>query len=156
MLKSYPTADECPRETIRVRLFLKGLSEPQMAGAVGMKDPRTLDEARAALDTYSSLKDDLGRIPRVRVANKAAEDEFVTQQQLHSFKEEIVLEFDKKFTKLEKLLEPQSRNTYDISTNTHENYNNTYEVSNNTHENHNNTHEVSNNTHENHNFRQHT
>ena len=33
----------------------------------------------------------------------------MTQQQLRSFKEEIVHEFDKKFTKLEKLLEPQSR-----------------------------------------------
>ena len=65
--------------------------------------------ARAALDTYSSLKEDLGRVPRVRVATAAEEDEFVTQQQLCSFKEEIVLEIDKKFTKLEKLLEPQSR-----------------------------------------------
>ena len=109
MLKSYPTADEHTRETIGVRHFLKGLSDPQMAVAVGMKDPRTLEEARAALDTYSSLKDDLGRVPRVRVANKVAEDEFVTQQQLRSFKEEIVLEFEKKFTKLEKLLEPQGR-----------------------------------------------
>ena len=41
------------------------------------------------------------------MATAAEEDEFVTQQQLRSFQEEIVLEFDKKFTKLENLLEPQ-------------------------------------------------
>ena len=87
VLKSYPTT----RESIGVRHFLKGLSHPQMAVAVGMKNPQTLDEARAALDTYSSLKEDLGRVPRVRVAIAAEEDEFVTQQQLRSFKEEIVL-----------------------------------------------------------------
>ena len=109
VLKSYPTADERTRETIGVRHFLKGLSDPQMAVAVGMKDPQTLDEARAALDTYSSLEDDLGRVPRVRVATAVEEAEFVTQQQLRSFKEELVLEFDKKFTQLEKLLETQGR-----------------------------------------------
>ena len=44
VVKSYPTADEDTRETIGVHHFLKGQSDPEMAVAVGMKNPRTLDE----------------------------------------------------------------------------------------------------------------
>ena len=50
--KSYPPADDGTRETIGVHHFLKGLPDQQTAVAVGMKDPQTLEEAHAALETW--------------------------------------------------------------------------------------------------------
>lgn len=64
--KGYPTADEHTRETINVRYFLRGLSDQQLAVAVGMKDPKTIDDAREMVETYNSLRDDVGRSQRVR------------------------------------------------------------------------------------------
>lgn len=64
--KGFPTADELTKETINVRYFLRGLSDQQLAVAVGMKDPRTIDDAREMVETYNSLRDDMGRSQRVR------------------------------------------------------------------------------------------
>ena len=63
VLKSYPTADDQTRETIGVQHFLKGLLDQNTAVAVGMKDSQILEEACSAWETYSSLRDDLGRPP---------------------------------------------------------------------------------------------
>ena len=64
--KGYPTADEMTRETINVRYFLRGLSDQNLAVGVGMKDPKTTDDARVMLETYNSLRDDVGRNQKVR------------------------------------------------------------------------------------------
>ena len=69
VIKGYPTADELTRETINVRYFLKGLSDQQLAIAVGMKDPKTIDDAREMVETYNSLRDDVGRGQRIRSVN---------------------------------------------------------------------------------------
>lgn len=69
VIKGYPTADELTRETINVRYFLKGLSDQQLAIAVGMKDPKTVDDAREMVETYNSLRDDVGRGQRIRSVN---------------------------------------------------------------------------------------
>ena len=68
MLRSYPTADDRTRETIGMRQFLKGLPDQNTPVAVGMMDPQTQEEAHTAWETYSSLREDLGRPPRARVA----------------------------------------------------------------------------------------
>ena len=121
--KSYPTADDRTRETIGVRHFLKGLPDQQTAVAVGMKDPLTLEEARAALETYSSLRDDLGRPPRARMVTAVDDQEtqFVTHHHLKQFGEELVTSFDKRVGKLESMLRnlekkshPRSRNKADV------------------------------------------
>ena len=65
-IKGYPTADELTRETINVRYFLRGLSDQQLAIAVGMKNPQTIDDAREMVETYNSLRDDVGRTQKVR------------------------------------------------------------------------------------------
>ena len=57
----YPTADEMTRDTINVRHFLRGLNDQTLAVAVGMKDPKIIDDAREMVETYSSLRDDVGR-----------------------------------------------------------------------------------------------
>ena len=82
VLRGYPTADEKTRDTITLRHFLKGLPDPQTAIEVGMREPRTVEEARAVYETYVSLCDDLGRPPRVRMVQAAEEDtgSFVTQE----------------------------------------------------------------------------
>ena len=56
VIKGYPTADERTRETISVRHFLKGFYDQQMAVAVGMREPGTVNEAREMVETYNSLK----------------------------------------------------------------------------------------------------
>ena len=50
VIKGYPTADAQTRETINVRHFLKGLPDQQMAVAVGMREPDSINEARRILE----------------------------------------------------------------------------------------------------------
>ena len=49
-----------------MRYFLRGLSDQQLVVAVGMKNPKTIDDAREMVKTYNSLRDDVGRSQRVR------------------------------------------------------------------------------------------
>ncbi|MCG8045674.1 MAG: zinc finger domain-containing protein [Candidatus Thiodiazotropha endolucinida] len=56
--KGYPTADERTFNKIALRHFIRGLTDQQMVLAVGMKDPKTVEEAQNILDTYNSLKDE--------------------------------------------------------------------------------------------------
>ena len=64
--KGYPTADETTRDTINVRHFLRGLNDQTLAVAVGMKDPKTIDDAHEMVETYNSLRDDVGRNQKVQ------------------------------------------------------------------------------------------
>lgn len=64
--KGYPTADEITKETLNVRYFLRGLNDQNIAVAVGMKDPKTIDDAREMVETYYSLRDYVGRNQKVR------------------------------------------------------------------------------------------
>lgn len=73
IIKGFPTADNATRETIGLRYFLKGLPDQQMAVAVGMQDPTTLEMARAAVENYTSLKEEVSRPPRPRVNAVLAE-----------------------------------------------------------------------------------
>ena len=56
--KGYPTADERTFNKIALRHFIRGLTDQQMVLAVGMKDPKTVEEAQNVLDTYTSLRDE--------------------------------------------------------------------------------------------------
>ena len=67
--KGYPTADEMTRDTINVRHFLRGLNDQTLAVAAGMKDPKTIDDAREMVETYNSLRDDVGRSQKVRTVS---------------------------------------------------------------------------------------
>ena len=66
VIKAYPTADEVTRETIVLRHFLRGLQDQNTAVAVGMSGPKTVEDARVALEMYSSLRDDSPRLSKVR------------------------------------------------------------------------------------------
>ena len=109
VLKGYPTADEMTRETIGLRYFLKGLPDQQMSVTVGMRDPRTIDEAQTAVETYNSLKDEVGKSVRVR-STQAAECQddpntaFVTEGRLQAFGKQITNSMDRKFGELKSLL----------------------------------------------------
>ena len=113
VIKSYPTADEQTRETIALRHFLKGLPDEQGVVAVGMSNPKTVDAARTAYETYNSLKNDLGRPSRARVAQvpgdtaapeKSPPVQWVTKQELQKFEDGIKASFDAKFDKIEALI----------------------------------------------------
>ena len=59
VITGHPTADAQPREKINVWHFLKGLPDQQMAVAVGMREPATIDEAIQILEMDNSLKDEV-------------------------------------------------------------------------------------------------
>lgn len=70
---------------------MKGLVDHQMAVAVGMRDPKNIEEARQALETYRSLQDELSRgakvrnVPGMREENNQNDDNrFVTKGELRS------------------------------------------------------------------------
>ena len=103
VIKGYPTADQQTRETIGLRYFLKGLPESQMAVAVGMKSPETLEEARTILDTYNSLREET-KPARIRAAQPAG-DKHVTESRLQEFGKELKSGFDSQFQALKDLLQ---------------------------------------------------
>ena len=103
VIKGYPTGDQQTRETIGLRYFLKGLPESQMAVAVGMKSPETLEEARTILDTYNSLKEETK--PACIHAAQPAGDRYVTESRLQEFGEELKRRFDSQFQELKEILQ---------------------------------------------------
>ena len=56
--KVYPTADERTFNKIALRHFIRGLTDQQMGLAVGLKEPKTIEEVQNILDTYNSLRDE--------------------------------------------------------------------------------------------------
>ena len=56
--KGYPTADERTFNKIALRHFIRGLTDQQMVLAVGLKEPKTIEEAQNILDRYNSLRDE--------------------------------------------------------------------------------------------------
>ncbi len=121
VIKGFPTADADTRRAVELRHFIKGLNDPQMALAVGMKNPTNIDEAREAVDTYLSLRDEMGKMPaRVRAVHTVTDDSteqesgeqetsistaMVTQQQL----KELMNSLDNRFRGLSKLLKEGAR-----------------------------------------------
>jgi hypothetical protein len=96
--KGYPTADEPTRDTIALRHFLKGLPDQQMAVAVGMTNPKTVEEARTSLENYNSLKDEMGKTPRVRAVQPVSVDtDFVTRAELRKLGQDLNSSLTKKF-----------------------------------------------------------
>ena len=55
--KGYATAKERTLNKIAVRHFIRGLTDQQRVLAVGIKDPKTVEEAQNIVDTYHSLRD---------------------------------------------------------------------------------------------------
>ena len=112
VIKGYPTANTATRETIGLRYFIKGLQDPQMAVAVGMQDPKTMEEARTALDMYTSLKEETAKSPRVRVvsiaadksASNAGHDLCVTESRLQRFREDLQADLSFQFNELKAML----------------------------------------------------
>ena len=104
VIKGYPTADLQTRETIGLRYFLKGLQNPAMAVAVGMKDPRTMEEARTAVDMYRSLQEDTSKPPHVRAIQPekrtVRDNQYVTERRLEEFGKEITSTITKQLADL--------------------------------------------------------
>ena len=108
VIKGYPTADAQTREKINVRHFLKGLPDQQMAVAVGMREPSTIDEARQILEMYNSLKDEV-KGSRVRIVQPGedipSDSQFVTEKRLREFGTEIKSTIGKKIDILSQKLD---------------------------------------------------
>ena len=107
VIKGYPTADLQTRDAIGLQHFLKGLPDPQMAIAVGMKDLQTLDEARTVLDTYNSLRDETAKPPRARAVQSPTPGDkngFVTEARLQEFGKELKSGIDNQFAELKELI----------------------------------------------------
>ena len=75
VIKGYPTADKDTRGTIELRHFLKGLPDQQMALAIGMREPKSVEEARSALEMYASLREEVARPPKARAVGHYDEED---------------------------------------------------------------------------------
>ena len=113
VIKGYPTTDAQTREKINVRHFLKGLPDQQMAVAVGMREPASIDEARQILEMYNSLKDEV-KSTRVRIVQPGEEvssdSQFVTEKRLKEFGNEIKSNIGKKIDILSQKLDKSNGN----------------------------------------------
>lgn len=102
--KGYPTADERTFNKIALRHFIRGLTDQQMVLAVGMKDPKTVEEAQNILDTYTSLRDETkpvenkqgGAVRAKAVWQGKPGSKFITESRLN----ERLTETEGKITKL--------------------------------------------------------
>ncbi len=115
VLKGYQTADAITREIIGLRYFIKGLSDQQMTIAVGMRNPTTIDEAKEAVETFLTLRDEMGKPQnRVRAIQPAVEapgagntnikdnttEPYITESQF----KELLETLDKRFQGISKLV----------------------------------------------------
>lgn len=93
VLKGYPTADPCTRDTIALRHFLRGLGDQSMIVSIGMREPKSLEDARLAAETYIGLRDDSFTKPRFNVRAVKSEnldgEKYVTETMFIAFKDEI-------------------------------------------------------------------
>ena len=64
VVRAYPTAGSDVRDTIVLQQFLQGLQDPQASLQIVMLQPKSLEEARAAYETYVSLKGGVPRPPK--------------------------------------------------------------------------------------------
>ena len=62
--RAYPTAGSDVRDAIVLQRFLAGLQDPQASLQVGMLQPKSLEEAQTAYETYVSLKGSVPRPPK--------------------------------------------------------------------------------------------
>ena len=104
VIKGYPTADNITRETINVRHFIKGLQEQQAALHIGMKDPKSIDDARLILETYNSLRDEVKsgatRVREVTAVTKPTNGSYVSEDRLQEFGRDIKTSLGKKIDQL--------------------------------------------------------
>ena len=106
--KAYPTADDLTLNTINIRHFLKGIGDQQIALAIGMKEPRSIDEAGELLEMYHSLKEESSKTqsPRVRVVKPdKKEPKYVTEAKFNDFRKEI----DEKFNEILSLIKDEKK-----------------------------------------------
>ena len=85
--KGYPTADERTFNKIALRHFIRGLTDQQMVLAVGMKDPKTVEEAQNIVDTYHSLREETksgGAVRAKTVWPKKSGSKFITESRLNN------------------------------------------------------------------------
>lgn len=126
VLKGYPTADVITRESIGLRHFIKGLGDQQMTIAVGMRSPTTIEDATEALETYLTLRDEVGK-PQTRIraiqhvtfeetkaetnaktsTDKHATESYITEKQF----QELLATLDKRFSGISKLVK-ESKSGY--------------------------------------------
>ena len=76
-MRGYPTADTGTWESIALCHFLKGLPDQQTVVSIGMTNPKTLEEARKAVENFMSLRESVNppknslRVHAVQTANQA-------------------------------------------------------------------------------------
>ena len=112
--KGYPTADERTFNKIALRHFIRGLTDQQMVLAVGMKDPKTVEEAQNILDTYHSLRDEAkpgGAIRAKAVWQNKPGSKFITESRLNDRLSEtegkITKKVDQKMEEIVSLIKKQ-------------------------------------------------
>ena len=75
-LRAFPTADPATRNTLAVRHFVKGIQDANLATTVALQRPKSVDEARQALDEVLDIRETVGgQASRAPIRAVSAEEE---------------------------------------------------------------------------------
>ena len=95
----YPTADSATLDTIATRHFLRGLGDHNMTLAIGMQEPKTLQEAREIAERYLNLRDESAKRP-VRAISASTSSTEITEDRLNSFQQKVMDAIDKRLSNI--------------------------------------------------------
>ena len=95
-LRAFPTADPATRNTLAVRHFVKGIQDANLATTVALQRPRTVDEARQALDEVLDIRETVGgQASRAPVRAVSAEEQGPCSEGREEIREIVKAEFER-------------------------------------------------------------
>ena len=94
----YLTADSATLDTIAMRHFLRGLGDHNMTLAIGMQEPRTLQEAREIAERYLNLREEAVRRPVRLISASTSNVETISEEQLNSFEKKVMDVIEKRLS----------------------------------------------------------
>ena len=109
--KAWPNVDDKTRQEMEVEYFIKNLGDLGMIRTVGNQAPDNLEEARQLAETYMRLEDQMK--PRRNVVRKVTfqdqePEQYVTENRLNRFGDDLVRQIEKRLAKLADSLKPNS------------------------------------------------
>ena len=89
--KCYPQADDATRDSISLRHFINGLTNPEMKRGVVMKEPTTMAQARSSVEMFLSMEDALRprSVRAVSFSGQQPEGDGIIAEQLKSLSEDM-------------------------------------------------------------------
>ena len=111
----YPTADASTLDTIATRHFLRGLGDNNMSMAIGMHEPKTLQQAREIAERYHHLREEAVRSnSRGGVRSISSSDSTaVTEEKLVGIERRLMSNIEDKIAKLSEEIRKLRSDSYE-------------------------------------------